>query len=160
MSDRLHDLLFEHSHAMVEHLVRQLRAAPQTHYRRLTPGLLSGRTVELVGTFVESIRRDLLPFVAYVQEIVEERILEGFSLGEIQHALSLLEDFAWQLVIDHSPPELQVEQLRRISCTVGAAKDQLARVYLRHMERAEARAAGLERRLEQLFKGTDPPPEE
>ena len=42
---------------------------------------------------------------------------------------------------------------------VGRGKDELARAFLEHKERAEARASSLERRLAELFKGTQSPPE-
>jgi hypothetical protein len=52
--------------------------------------------------------------------------------------------------------------VRRLALVTGAAgrgKDELARAFLEHKERAEARAARLQHRLDALFAGTEPPPE-
>jgi phage shock protein A len=52
-----------------------------------------------------------------------------------------------------------VLRLALVTGIVGRGKDELARAFLEHKERAEARVASLEQRLAELFKGTQSPPE-
>ncbi len=52
-----------------------------------------------------------------------------------------------------------VRRLALVTGIVGRGKDEFARAFLGHKERAEARAAQLAERLDSLFKGTDSPPE-
>jgi hypothetical protein len=52
-----------------------------------------------------------------------------------------------------------VRRLALVTGIVGGGKDELARAFLDHKERAEAKAARLAERLDLLFKGTDAPPQ-
>ncbi len=158
MSDKLHKLLFVSSHEIVQSILEQLQGSLTPHYEQMDLDQLTGRVVLLVGTFMESIKKDAIPFVTYIQQIAEERISEGIFLKEVQLALTILEEQVWQLVTAQAPRDDQVAHLRRVSYTIGAAKDQLAQIYLRRTEQAERRASSLESRLEALFTGTDSPP--
>lgn len=78
MPQELHELLFVNSHEIVQKILDQLRlsSALAPHYKQMDLDQLTGRVVLLVGTFVESIQKDALPFVTYIREITEERISE------------------------------------------------------------------------------------
>ena len=52
-----------------------------------------------------------------------------------------------------------VRRLALVTGVVGRGKDELARAFLEHKERAEERIASLEQRLTEVFKGTQSPPE-
>jgi hypothetical protein len=116
--------------------------------------LLRGRAGDLVQSFLRSIKEKPALFLAYLTGIVENRISEGVFLHEIQTVLQILEEKAWWLVVDDVPMADQVRGLSRITGTIGAAKDQIAHIYLRHLERAELRAAVLQRCLDEQAKGT------
>jgi hypothetical protein len=99
-------------------------------------------------------------FERYVRGIVEERVAEGFALREVQQALSALEAEVWPLVAGlGGQTDDVVRRLALVTGVAGRGKDELARAFLEHKERAEARAARLQHRLDALFAGTEPPPE-
>ena len=97
---------------------------------------------------------------AHVRAIAGERAAEGYDLREIQHALSALEAQAWPIVVDAGgDTDAVVRRLALVTGIVGRGKDELARAFLDHRDRAEAKAAQLAQRLDTLFKGTDSPPQ-
>ena len=101
------------------------------------------------------------PFVAHVRTIAGERATEGYDLREIQHALSALEAQAWPLVTGAGgDTDVVVRRLALVTGVVGRGKDELARAFLEHKERAEARAVQLTEQLDRLMKGTDSPPQD
>jgi hypothetical protein len=98
--------------------------------------------------------------VAHVRRVAGERASEGYPLAEIQHALSALEAQAWPIVTGAGgDTDVVVRRLALVTGIVGRGKDELARAFLEHKQRAEARAAELAERLDRLFKGTDPAPD-
>jgi hypothetical protein len=146
---------------LVETVTQRLRKSTATHYQNLDPNLLHDRAARLVDTFLKSLASAPGDFGRYIHDITEERISEGFFLQEIQTALNILEEKAWQIAVAAAARAAAADlgrDLALISGTIGAAKDQLALVYLEHKERAESRAARLEAKLHELFKGTDAPP--
>ncbi len=95
-----------------------------------------------------------------MRTIAGERAAEGYDLREIQLALSALEAQAWPIVAGMGgDTDVVVRRLALVTGIVGRGKDELARAFLDHKERAEARVHSLERRLAELFKGTQSPPE-
>jgi len=95
-----------------------------------------------------------------VRKVAGERAAEGYDLREIQLALSALEAQAWPLVTGAGgDTDVVVRRLALVTGIAGRGKDELARAFLEHKERAEARVASLEQRLAELFKGTQSPPE-
>jgi hypothetical protein len=114
----------------------------------------------LVAAFLEAVRASgPAPFVAHVRAIAGERAAEGYDLREIQYALSALEAQAWPIVAAAGgETDAVVARLALVTGIVGRGKDELARAFLDHKDRAEARAAARADRLDRLFKGTDSPP--
>jgi hypothetical protein len=119
------------------------------------------RVERLVAAFLESVRAGgPAPFVAHVRAVAGERVAEGYELREVQHALSALEAQAWPVVVDAGgDTDTVVRRLALVTGIVGRGKDELARAFLDHKERAEAKAARLTEELDRLFKGTDSPPQ-
>ena len=138
-------------------LFEGLHDAGRSHYATIDAADLAHRCARLVDAFLASLDRDAGAFVDYVREITEERIAEGFHLPEIQRALSLLEARAWQIVVDRSSIGALVGHLSVVTGTIGAAKDELARVYLAHKQRLEADLVRLQ--TSRLFAGTEGPPQ-
>lgn len=139
-------------------LERRLDSTAAPHYRDSHPALLHERCARLVGAFIEAtVSGAPWGFAAHVRRITDERIAEGYHLSEIQLALSVLEGRAWQLAVERSSAGELVSNLAFVTGLVGQAKDELARAYLAHKEHADVRAAELQRRLDELFKGTERP---
>ncbi len=115
-----------------------------------------------MDAFVEAVAKGgPAPFVAHVRRVADERASEGYFLREIQQALSALEAQAWPLVTGAGgDTDLVVLRLALVTGIVGRGKDELARAFLDHKERAEARAVHLTEKLDRLMKGTDSPPQE
>lgn len=147
----------EDASELTDALFEGLRGAARSHYESLEAADLARRCWRLVEAFIAAMGAGPAVFVEYVRRITEERIAEGFHLAEIQQALSLLEARAWRIVVDRSSVALVVPHLSVVTGTVGAAKDELARLYLAHKQRAEADLARLQ--ASRLFEGTDGRPE-
>jgi hypothetical protein len=160
MDAALDALLSGRRAALAAGLEASLLAHDAPHYREAPAGERGERVERLVAAFLDAVRAGgPAPFVAHVRRVAEERAAEGYELREIQHALSALEAQAWPIVAGAGgETELVVMRLALVTGIVGRGKDELARAFLEHKETAEARAARLAERLDQLFKGTDGPP--
>lgn len=150
-----HAIVRERREELAETLHKRLKASDAPNYRKADSQELRARSEQLVDAFLGSARGDSAPFVAYIERLTEERIAEGFFLPEIQLALSILEEQAWQLAVESSSITSLVPHLSLVTTTIGRAKDRLAQIFLEHKERAESRCEKLEQQLEALFKGTE-----
>ncbi|HEY3358069.1 MAG TPA: hypothetical protein VGQ83_32770 [Polyangia bacterium] len=154
MPMHLREILEPHRPELIDAVVMGLRASGAPHYQTVDPGLLARRAATLVDAFVAA-DGEPEPFIGYIQQLSHERITEGYYLNEIQTALNLLDQRAWAAVAEHAGPADVVRLVARVCRAVGAAKDELARIYLLRTRQAEERVVHLERQLKELFKGTD-----
>ena len=154
-------LLSDRKGALAAGLEAALLAQDAPHYRGAPQDERRARVERLVAVFLEGVRAGgPAPFVAHVRAIAGERASEGYPLAEIQHALSALEAQVWPLVTGAGgETDVVVRRLALVTGIVGRGKDELARAFLEHKERAEARAMELANRLDRLFEGTDSPPQ-
>jgi len=161
MDAALASLLSARAGALAAGLEAALLAQDAPHYREAPKDERRARVERLVAAFLEAVRASgPAPFVAHVRAIAGERAAEGYDLREIQHALSALEAQAWPIVAAAGgETDAVVARLALVTGIVGRGKDELARAFLDHKDRAEARAAALADRLDRLFKGTDSPPQ-
>ena len=162
MDAPLASLLAARKEALASGLEAALLASDAPHYRDAPAEERRARVGRLVDAFVEAVAKGgPAPFVAHVRQVAEERASEGYFLREIQQALSALEAQAWPLVTGAGgDTDLVVLRLALVTGIVGRGKDELARAFLDHKERAEARAVQLTEKLDRLMKGTDSPPQE
>ena len=137
MSGYLYKIFQESESSLVDDVVQQLRHSTAPHYLEIESGLLQQRIETLVAFFLLSLKETPDKFVKYVAEMASERIAEGFSINECLMALRILEEKSWLLVAQFVPQQGLVKSLSRVTGTVGAAKDQLAHVYVSHLEEAE-----------------------
>jgi len=152
MSSELFDILSGRATDLVRTLIMDIRRdAP--HYEAAGPEILGQRCRRLVEAFLASMAGGPAPFVTYVRQITEERISEGYYLPEMQQALSILESRAWQVAVERSTIVNLVPHLGIITGTIGAAKDELARVCLAHKQRADEDLERLQ--TKRLFAGTE-----
>jgi hypothetical protein len=161
MDATLLDLLSARAEALSSGLVASLLAHDTPHYRDTPPSELQARCERLVAAFLESLRRGgPEPFVGHVRAIVRERLDEGFQLREVQQALSSLEELVWPIVAGAGGDTATVvKRLAQVTAIVGRGKDELARAFIDQLEQCGARVSQLQRRLDALFKGTEPPPQ-
>lgn len=161
MDAALASLLSSRSGALAAGLEAALLARDAPHYREASAEERRARVGRLVAAFLDAVRAGgPAPFVAHVRAIAGERAAEGYELREIQHALSALEAQAWPIVTGAGgETDAVVLRLALVTGIVGRGKDELARAFLDQKDTAEARASALERRLAELLKGTQSPPE-
>jgi len=158
MSSKFYDVLWGKRVEISKTIVARLKTSGADHYQTMDGGVLQRRVDILVDTFLKSMKNRPGVFINYLRKIAEERISEGIFLHEIQTVLQILEEKCWQLIVKNVPLGDQVRCLSQITGTIGAAKDQLAHVYLQHLEKAELNAAFLKGRLDAMAKGTDSGP--
>ena len=148
----LYRLLKEHREALAASTLRRVVASGAPHYARVQAGEVQSRIRGLAAALVESVRPSRHALVDHVRRITEDRVEEGFGLGEIQMALGCLEEEVWRLCIAQVPDRLDLVRCLGIATgIVGQAKDELARVYLERKVQGDAAVRDLQHRLEQLF---------
>jgi hypothetical protein len=141
---------------LAETLFRRIKDSGAPHYRDAGLDELRSRCRKLVHEFLHAVHSTRKPFIAYIREITEERISTGYFLHEIQEALTVFEEELWKLCHRGAMDREELYQgLAAVSGIIGGAKDQLARLYLEHMEQAEQTIARLQGHMEELFKGTE-----
>jgi len=165
MNDCLYQLLLDSENEFVNDILTHLRQSTARHYLAEDQDRLHRRVQKLVAHFVMSVHEYPDRFVAYVADMARERIAEGYALQEILMALRILEEKAWRLTIESLVQPALVPALCRVTGTIGAAKDELAAVYLGHLEHAEqaaqlwqSRCEDLEAALQEAADATAPRP--
>ncbi len=151
MATGLFQILSPKRSKLSETITKELRSGDLPHYGEIDIETLRRRVDRFVDAFVESATGEPLAFVRFIERLAEERIAEGYYLDEIQRVLNLLWQHSWQAVVDHAPAVTRLEGLAFVSRTVGAAKDELARIYLARTLEVNTRALELEQRLKQLM---------
>ena len=137
MSSKLSNLMQEHRLELRDRVVERVSRSRAIHYREMNRDRLRERADQLVDAFIDAMTVGPGVFVRYLVDIIEVRIREGFFLQEIQLALSMLEEKAWQVVVDHDTSDDKIESLARVSTTIGSAKDRIAQIYIVHLTDAE-----------------------
>lgn len=140
----LFQALRDEARAIADELFRGLRTARTPHYRGAAEELLRQRCRELVEAFVKSCDREPDAFSTHVRAVTCARIAKGYSLVEMQRALSLLEAAAWRVVVDRSNVLNVVRHLSVVTSVIGGAKDQLATAFLEEAIRRGSALQGLE----------------
>jgi hypothetical protein len=151
MATGLFQILSPKRAKLSETITKELRTGDSPHYGEIEISRLRQRVERFVDAFIESSTGEPQAFVRFIERLAEERIAEGYYLEEIQRVLNLLWQHSWQTVVDHEAAETRLPDLEFVSRTVGAAKDELARIYLARTLEVNTRAQELEQRLEQLM---------
>ena len=155
MAKKLRKLLAKQEEKLIESIIAGLDGSDAVHYREVDPQRLRTQVARVVGAFLESLEGAPEDFVDFVRRLNEERLTEGYYLHEIQTALNVLDEKACAIALDSSPADRVDRHLLRISRTISLAKDQLALGYFLKRQEADSRVAALERRLQELGKGTE-----
>lgn len=148
-------LLASEKPAIIETIYSRIRQSDASHYQNEDARLVRARIERLVDTFTFACAGNPREFSDYVRAITVERVREGYHLPEIQRVLSVLEAKGWDICahrIDDRGDLLRALSL--LTATIGAAKDELACVYLEESARARDSVARLEHRIERLMSGT------
>lgn len=151
MATGLFQILSPKRAKLSETITLALRSGDLPHYGEIDLNRLRQRVDRFVDAFLESTTGEPQAFVQFIERLAEERIAEGYYLEEIQRVLNLLWQHSWQTVVDHASADTRLPDLETVSRTVGAAKDELARIYLARSLEVNSRAQELEQRLKQLM---------
>ena len=139
MSDLLYRVMLNREPELVDEIHHQLMHSNALHYKNMGDKLLLHRVESLVAHFIVSLRENQDHFINYVSEIASERIHEGFRLAETLMSMRILEERLWLITVEDMPMDGRVQALARVTNTIGAAKDQLAEVYVENAERKRVR---------------------
>jgi len=141
----IYNFMNPHRNAFIQAEILRLREKHAPHYQEMAIDELERRAARLVEAFLGSLKDGPIQFVQHIDKISKVRFSEGYFLEEIQSALNILAEKTWEITESEVPLTSQVEVLRLITCVIGAAKDQLARVYFKKLERHDSRMARLMR---------------
>lgn len=156
MNSLIFRLVDQSRNALATSLFTQLRNSSTPHYATADPDVLERRCHELVRSFRDAVETEPARFADDICRITGVRIGEGYRLEEIQFALGIFEDLLWRMCVDKvSERDPLLGCLCLVSGTIDAAKDRLAREYLRYEVEALASAEALIYQLEELYKGTE-----
>lgn len=145
-----------HRQGLIDTLGRQIRLSTATHYLDAGAATLDERCEAVVDAMLRSLEEGPAHFIEHVRQVAVQRQAEGFRLSEVQLVLATLEEKLWCLACQ-VPADTAglVAVLARVSGTIGAAKDALARVFLDQLRDREARLCRLEQHALLLSRGTD-----
>jgi hypothetical protein len=93
--------------------------------------------------------QSLLPLLDHAREVAAERFHGGYDLSEVQKAYNAVEEAIWSRVFADGVPERYAVVLPCVSASLGAAKDELARAYVKLAAGAHAPALD----VAALFRG-------
>jgi hypothetical protein len=136
---------------LIAHIVRRLSGGVPAYQGPGGNGLCV-RVERLLDALQAATGENPSALCEHIDAVAAERMHDGNLLEEIQQALRVLEEAAWRLAPDRLPLQDQVAVLGHLGLAVGRARDYLARLYQTRSNRAELRAARLERRLETLSR--------
>jgi hypothetical protein len=108
-------------------------AVRSPRYARTADALLHDRFTALYDRLVESLSAgSLVPLLDHAHEIAQERFHGGYDLSDVQRAYNALEEAIWASVFaEEDGPDRYRTVLPWVSASIGAAKDELARDYVR-----------------------------
>jgi hypothetical protein len=120
-------------------------------YERLGAEASARKVRDLLGHVIDGARtRNLVPILAYAEQVGNDRYQSGFEFVEVQSAFNLLEESIWLAILYACPPAEQGAALGLVATLFGAAKDKLASTYLSLA--TETHVPSLD--LSSLFRGT------
>jgi hypothetical protein len=135
MSAEYYDVLKRSKHELIEREVLRLKNSRAPNYQGIDLQLLYQRATRLVEVFLDSFADSEDCFVSYLKDVVSERITEGYELIEILGALNILEEKAWEIVFAKAYVEDMERLLHQITTTIGAAKNQIAHLYVENKKK-------------------------
>ena len=141
MSEQLHRVFVENEKDLVRDVMQQLKHSTSPHYTELEWDVLHQRVESLVAYFLVSLNETPDQFISYIGGIAEERIVENYSITECLSALRILEEKAWLIIVREVPQQDLIRALSRVTGTIGAAKDLMAKVYVDHLEHEQDRTS-------------------
>jgi hypothetical protein len=101
-------------------------------YALATPTIVHRRLAELYTKLNEGLASEsMLPLLDHAREVAAERFHSGYDLSEVQKAYNVVEEAIWSRVFADGVPERYAVVLPCVSAALGAAKDELAREYVK-----------------------------
>lgn len=125
-------------------------SARSAKYAAAADPVLDDRLSSLYAKVVESLTsRTFVPLLDHAREVARERFHAGYDLSEVQKAYNSVEEAVWSCVFADGVPERYAVVLPCVSAAIGAAKDELAREYVKLAADAHAQAVD----VAALFRG-------
>jgi len=135
MNHQLYELIESNRDVLRARVSNQVQVPYAPHYQAREKLLLGVRVERLIQEYLDSVRTESTGFVDYVRNLADERFREGYRLSEIQMALNIFNEELWQLCSETEKDKYQLlRYLSQMYITIGAAKDQVAQMYLRQKE--------------------------
>lgn len=127
--------------------------ATKTHYATSGAETTRDRLSVLFDVVVLGIRdRELGPVLAYAKDLADQRYHAGFDVGEVQTAFNALEEAAWRYLVANCEGQQLIDSVALLSTVLGAAKDELARMYVSLASHSHVPSLD----LSALFRGAAP----
>ena len=145
LATRRHSVVADAEAALAARVPRYVQAGDSAAHDRLD--LLYGRLVDALAG------QNLAPLLDHARQVADSRFHGGYGLGEVQAAYNACEEAIWGRVLSDGDLERYATVLPYVSSALGAAKDALAREYVRLASGTHVPALD----LTALFRGIERP---
>jgi len=132
---------------LIDAVFNDIRKAHAPSYMDAEPELLLGRCQRFVAKYLTALEGNPRVFVDYMCRTAEDRVAEGYSLGEIHLVLDIFEGELWNICGERiSDQNTLLEALRKISSIINTARDEIACLFLEQRQKALAKIEELKKR--------------
>jgi hypothetical protein len=115
---------------LARRVVSQLVAHAPAPVEQLDLNRLHQRVLRLLDALVTSLQEDPVLFTKNVERLVRSWFVAGPCTEEVLRALSILQLEVWSLAVAQQPSSQERWAVSDLTSCVGAARDELARVFL------------------------------
>ncbi len=121
----------EHKEELVERICNKLQKFSQSHYETLAYEHHQEREELFLNVILQTLQDDQSESLPkYIQELVQQRSNEGYTLKEIEEAFDIVEDTLWEVLTKYCPLEQSlIEVLSIVKKLFHAAKNSFAQLF-------------------------------
>ncbi len=132
-------LIQEHKHELIERTCNRLQKCPHSHYETISYEQHQEHEELCLNVILRTLRDDNSEILRrYIEELVEQRTNEGYSLQEVEQAFDIVEEMLWQVLSRYWPlEESLIEGLSIIRKIFQDIKNSLAQLFLQDVLTAQ-----------------------
>ncbi len=123
----------KHKAELIKNVCNRLQKLERSHYEAIDFERHQEREEAMLHALLRGVEdADYSTFLDYIEKIAGRRSNEGYSLDEVQNAVTVFEEELWHILTKFVPIEPPlIDMLAICNRVFGKAKDHLARTYLK-----------------------------
>jgi len=121
-----------HRDELIDRVCNRLQKLSRSHYEFIDYERHHEREEEFLDIILTALQEnDYHLLLNYIEQLANKRSNEGYSLEEVQQAISIFEEELWNILTTYQPVrEDLVEILHACNQLFGLVKDHMAKIYL------------------------------